>query len=300
MSGEAAVLLLGHGTVASLDELPAFLTSIRRGQPPSPELLEEVRRRYLAIGGVSPLLAINESLARKLAARTGLPVYSASRHGSPPLRGVLQAITANGHRRVLLVPLAQHSAPIYAEAARECAADLPLSLLAAPNWGQHPGLLGLYASKVEQALAVLEKPARVLFSAHSLPQAVIDAGDPYEREVRAAAAAIAALANVQNTHVVFQSQGMSKGPGGRPLTWLGPDLESAMQQAVAEGETDVLVAPVGFLADHVEISYDLDIEAKQRATALGLGFSRTESLNDDNALVTVLAHLIDDLAARAS
>ena len=160
-------------------------------------------------------------------------------------------------------------------------------------------MLGLYAAKVQHALAAVNSPARVLLSAHSLPQSVVDAGDPYEGEVRAAANTIALLANVNNARIVFQSQGMSKGPGGRPMPWLGPDLEAAMQEAVRDGERHVIVAPVGFLADHVEILYDLDIEAKARAEALGLGLSRTESLNDDNAFVAVLARLVGDLAAAA-
>lgn len=290
----AAVLLLSHGTVASLDELPTFLTAIRRGHAPSPELLAEVRRRYEVIGGQSPLCAINAELARKLSERVGLPCWDAARFGSPPLREVLERLATNGVQRVLVLPLAQHSAPIYAEAARAAAAGLSLELQPIGNWGQHPTLLALFASKVEQALAAAEKPVRVLFSAHSLPRSVIEAGDPYETEVRAAAAEIARIANVQNARVVFQSQGMSSGPGGRPVAWLGPDLESALQEARRDGEHDVLVAPVGFLADHVEILYDLDVEAKARAAELGLGLTRTESLNSDNAFVSVLAQLVDE------
>lgn len=284
----AAVLLVSHGTVASLDELPAFLTSIRRGHAPSDELLAEVRRRYEVIGGVSPLRAINESLAKKLAARSGRAVYAAARHGSPPLADVLAKVVADGHRRLMVLPLAQHSAPIYVEATRALAEPLGLELVPVANWGQHPSLLALYASKLEHALAVVAKPARVLLSAHSLPRSVIEAGDPYEREVRAAAEAIARIANVQNTRVVFQSQGM-----GTAVAWLGPDLDGALRDAAGDGETDVIVAPVGFLADHVEILYDLDVEAKARAEELGLGFTRTESLNDDNAFVSVLQHLVD-------
>ena len=292
---KTAILLVSHGTVASLDELPAFLTSIRRGHPASPELLAEVERRYRAIGGVSPLAAINERIARKLAERTGLPTWAAARHGSPALRGVLETMVAAGIERVLVVPLGQHSVPIYEAAVRETAADLPLQIATTPSWGQDPSLLGLYASKIEHALASAGTTARVLLSAHSLPQAVIDAGDPYEREVRSAAESIARLANVDNTRIVFQSQGMSQGPGGRPMPWLGPTLDDALREAAADGETHVIVAPVGFLADHVEILYDLDIEARARAEALGLGFSRTESLNDDNAFVAVLERLVHEL-----
>lgn len=287
---DTAVLLVSHGTMASLDELPQFLASIRRGHPAPPELVAEVRRRYEAIGGESPLLGINQRLAEKLAARIGLPVYAAARHGSPALSEVLARIP---ERHVKVLPLAQHSAPVYEAAVRELEAGHSYTFV--PNWGQHPGLLGLYANKVEHAIASVGEPARVLFSAHSLPQAVIDAGDPYEAEIRAAAAEIGRIANVQNARIVFQSQGL-QGAGGRPVPWLGPTLESALEEAARDGERHVIVAPVGFLADHVEILYDLDLEAKARAEALGLGFVRTESLNDDNALVTVLAQLVQDRA----
>lgn len=289
----SAVLLVGHGSVTSLDQLPAFLTSIRHGRPPPAELLAEVERRYRAIGGVSPLSALQQSLAHKLQARLGVPVRQAARHGVPPIAEVVAELRAEGVRALRVLPLAQHSAGIYAEAVRACAPDLLLRT--ASNWGQRADLLDLFAAKLRAALAAAPSSVRVLLSAHSLPQSVIDAGDPYEREVRAAAASVARLANVQDARIVFQSQGMS-GPPGRPMVWLGPDLRSALEEAAGDGVAHVLVAPIGFLADHVEILYDLDREAAGWANELGLGFSRTASLNDDDTFVDVLARLAEELA----
>jgi ferrochelatase len=135
---------------------------------------------------------------------------------------------------------------------------------------------------------------RILVTAHSLPVTVVRAGDPYEREFRAAAerfiAAVGSL--VGSTRVVFQSQGQSTGPGGRPMEWLGPDLPAAIAEAKAEGVKRLLVAPIGFLADHVEILYDLDIEAKAWAVEGGMGFARTTSLNDDDDMVEAVAALV--------
>ncbi len=291
----SAVLLVGHGSVTSLDQLPAFLTSIRHGRAPSDELLDEVRRRYQAIGGVSPLSAVQQRLAEKLGAHLAQPVYVAARHGVPALPEVLESMRAAGVRRVQVIPLAQHSASIYAAAVREHAGDLEVR--AASNWGQRADLLALFCAKLETALAPLrERRVRVLFSAHSLPEAVIAAGDPYEREVRAAAATLTQLAHVQDAQIVFQSQGLSVGPGGRPMRWLGPDLVEALDQAKADGIEHVLIAPVGFLADHVEILYDLDIEARAWAEQRGVRLSRTTSLNDDDDFVAVLARIAGELA----
>lgn len=290
-----AVLLVGHGSVSSLEQLPAFLTSIRHGRPPPADLLAEVRRRYQAIGGISPLSQVQQRLAHKLGARLGQPVHVASRHGEPALAEVLETLREGGVRCVQVIPMAQHSAPIYAEAVRERAADLEVRATA--NWGQRADLLALFGAKLAAALAPLgDRRVRVLFSAHSLPEAVIAAGDPYEREVRAAAAALMEQYRVQDARIVFQSQGLGVGPGGTPMRWLGPDLLSALDQAKADGVEHVLLAPVGFLADHVEILYDLDIEARAWAEERALGFSRTASLNDDDDFVEVLARIAGELA----
>ncbi len=293
-----AVLLVGHGTVDDLDDLPAFLAAIRRGHPPPPDLAAEIRRRYEAIGGKSPLLSISQELANKLEARLGRPVRLAMRLWRPYPKEVLASLAELGVRRVVVVALAQHSAHVYTEAVKKAAAELAasggpeLEIDGAPNWGRSAALTRAFARAVLDAIADLGRPAAdrallLLFTAHSLPLSVIRGGDPYEGEVRASAADVAAaLGEACPAHALaFQSQGLGAGE------WLGPDLVTSLDRAKAEGRSHVLVAPIGFLADHVEILYDLDIEAAALAKERGLTLSRTRSLNASDGLVDALAEV---------
>jgi ferrochelatase len=292
-----AVLLIAHGTVDDLADLPAFVRNIRRGHEPSPELVAELRRRYEAIGGSSPLLGITRSVTAKLEARLGVPVRMAMRLWRPYPKDVLAELGAD---RVVVLALAQHSASVYVEAVKEVAPP-GTEIVAVPNWGQDPALVEAFAEKVRGAVRSWSDAERndtaLVLSAHSLPKAIVDAGDPYEREARGAADAVAARVRdvLPDARIAFQSQGMSTGPGGRPVVWLGPDLPATFDAIAAEGRHRVLVAPIGFLADHVEVLYDLDIEAKAQAEARGLRLFRTESLNDDDAFVSVLAGLVHPL-----
>jgi ferrochelatase len=255
----AAVLLVSHGTVDDLDDLAAFVTQVRRGHAPGPELVAELRRRYQAIGGQSPLNAVNARVAAHVA----------------------------------VVPMAQHSAHVYAEDARHAADGTGVTVACAPGWGQNPELHAAFAKRIR---AVLGDPARttVLLTAHSLPRVVVERGDPYEREVRAAAAAVSErLGPGVRTAVAFQSQGL-----GAPGEWLGPDLSTVLDEAAARRDSRVVFAPIGFLADHVEILYDLDIEAAAMARERGLAFARAPSLNDDDDLVDIVADVARPLLAQ--
>jgi ferrochelatase len=297
-----AVVLVSHGTVDDLDDLPAFVTKIRHGRPAPPELVAELRRRYEAIGGKSPLDAINAELARKLAARLGVPVRRANRLWKPYVHDVFAELAAEGRARVAVVPLAQFSAHVYAKDTLEAygagASSFPFTLTqCVQNWGGAAALCAAFARRIANALAGADLArTTVVMTAHSLPRAIVDAGDPYERDVRAAAESIAAKvrerigADVRST-LVFQSQGLSTGPGGRPMEWLGPDIASAVGEAAERGSRLVVFAPVGFLADHVEILYDLDVEARAMVEARGLSFRRAASLDADDDLVDVVASL---------
>ncbi len=293
MSG-SAVVLSSHGTVENLDDLTAFVTNVRRGRPPPPELITELRHRYEAIGGQSPLNAVNAEVARKLSAALGVPVRLANRLWKPYVKDVLAGLAAEGVAHVAIVPLAQHSAGIYGQDARKGAEGTALTLACAEDWGQHPALNAAFAKRIDKSLEGLD-PARttVLMTAHSLPKAVVAQGDAYEREVRAAAAAVAAKLSARTVHtsVAFQSQGFGGGE------WLGPDLPTALSEAQAAGFTTVVVAPIGFLADHVEILYDLDIEAAKLAADRGLRLVRAASLNADDDFVAVLADVARPLLA---
>jgi len=296
-----AVLLAAHGTVERLDDLPAFVTNIRRGHAPPRELVDELRRRYEAIGGASPLLAISRDVAAKVEARLGVPARLAMRLWHPYPREVLAELVERGVTRVVVVPLAQHSAHVYAENVREAADGMPLTVVASQNWGRTPALTRAFAEEVAEAVRAVPRDAwartTIVMTAHSLPLFVIRGGDPYEREVRGSADDVAAAARAMlgdampRAEVAFQSQGMTTGPGGKPIEWLGPDLKSVIDAAADRGDSHVIIAPIGFLADHVEILYDVDIEAAGWAKARGLVLSRTASLNASDALVAAVCEV---------
>ncbi len=302
MSARAALLLVAHGTVENLDDLPAFVTNIRRGHAPPPELITELRRRYAAIGGRSPLLDISRSLARKLEARLGVPTRIAMRLWHPYPTEVVKELAADGVTALAVVPLAQHSAAIYGDFVKKAVTELgaPMNVQCATNWGQSPALVAAYANEIRKVLAPLSKEARaettLLLSAHSLPVAIIRAGDAYEKEFRASAEAVVKLLGEDAPkHVVaFQSAGIGTG-----MEWLGPDLETTLGAIAKSGQKRLIFAPIGFLADHVEILYDLDVEAREWARALGLETSRAASLNDSDALVEAIAAVASPLLAAA-
>lgn len=295
MKPQTAVLLVAHGTVESLDDLPEFLANIRRGHPPPAALLAEVRRRYEAIGGRSPLLTITREAAKKLEGRLGVPVRVAMRLFRPFPRDVLSELVTMGVTRVVVLPLAQHSAHVYGEAVRAAAkeAGLDLEIACVPNWGREPALTKAFAESIVTELDKVPTEARgrtaVALSAHSLPLSVIEAGDPYEREFRGSAEDVASAVRAMRPdgfaeHVVcFQSEGMSPG-----VRWLGPGLRATLEALAARGRDHVVLAPIGFLADHVEILYDLDIEAKAWGEELGIVTYRSASLNAGDGLLDAL------------
>jgi ferrochelatase len=307
-----AVLVASHGTVDDLRDLPGFLTNVRRGRPASPELVAEVRRRVEAVGG-SPLNRINAEVARKLGERLGLRVTWANRLWKPYVRDAIAELASSGVRRIVLLPLAQHSAHVYCADARPAAHSAGVELACAPNWGQRSSLTQAFAARIVTALKVVGGaangaanasngemgprshgiPTTVVMTAHSLPKAVVDAGDPYEREVRESAHAVSVAAATPGADVryvlAFQSQGLSS--GGAPIEWLGPDLPTVLDEAVARGDRRVVVAPIGFLADHTETLYDLDIEGRALAEKRGLFYVRAASLNADDDFIEVLAEV---------
>ena len=291
-----AALLVSHGTVDNLDDLPEFVSRIRRGIAPTPELVRELRSHYEAIGGQSPLNCINAQLAQRMEERLGLTVGWANRLWEPSVRDVLHQLVRGGAQHVAVVPLAQHSAHVYAEDARRAARGLGVRVACASNWGHHPKLKEAFATRIAAAHGTDPNApaATVLMTAHSLPQEVIARGDPYESEVRAAAEQIAARVRARlgaplRHAVAFQSQGFgARGKDGKPIEWLGPDLRTALDELAARGDKRVVFAPIGFLADHVEILYDLDVEARAMAEHRGLQYVRAASLNADEDLVDAI------------
>jgi ferrochelatase len=258
-------------------------------------VLAEVRRRYVAVGGRSPLNDICRDVTRKLGERLGLRAAFAGRLWGPKPDDVLASLARDGVTRVVVLPLAQHSAPLYVEAVRAAEqrraekGEPTLVVVGPGNWGGEPRLTDAFAASLSRAIAEIPDEVRprtrVLFTAHSLPLAVVRGGDPYEREVRASADAIvrAVGASMPPHEVIFQSQGMGGGE------WLGPDVRTTLDRLAADGVTHVVFAPTGFLADHVEVLYDLDIEARAWAEERKLSYARTESLNASDGLIDALA-----------
>jgi ferrochelatase len=284
-SDAQGVLLTAHGSVEDLDDLPEFLKRIRHGRPPPPELVAEVRRRYEAIGG-SPLLRITEQQAELLSKQLGLPVYIGMRLSKPELADALAQARRDGVRTLCVLPLAPYSVHVYAAAAEKTLAAHPhageLSLVPVAPFGTSSELVSAHAARIRESLREVGDGAEVVLTAHSLPQGVIDGGDPYQHEFELSARAIGAALG-RHVELAYQSQGFGGG------AWLGPDLKSVFEAQKARGVREVVVAPVGFLADHVETLYDLAIEAKAWADELGLGFTRVPALNTAPGLIDALA-----------
>ncbi len=266
----AAVLMTCHGSVDSLDDLPAFLRNIRRGHPAPPDVVDEVTRRYRAVGG-SPLMRISAEQARGLEARLdGVRVWLAGRLWPPSPADVLLEMKDAGVERVVSLPLAPQSVHVYHADVRAAAGPLGLEVACVPSYGLEPALLDACVEIVDEAFALLDASERaraaVVLTAHSLPKRVIDAGDPYEKDFREMAGAVAErlAACGTSSRIAFQSQGMGGG------IWLGPDLPTTFAELAAAGARTVVIAPIGFVADHVETLFDLDIEAQAIAKERGI------------------------------
>lgn len=281
-----AVMLVAHGTVTDLDDLPEFVRNIRRGRPPPAGLVEELRRRYEAIGG-SPLLEITARQGRALRAELGLPVLTAMRLWHPGVEEVLRDAVEQGYERVCVLPLAPFSVHVYHAAAERSLDAIRASLPRVPElarvepWGTEPAFVQAHATRIERALAAAGDAALVL-TVHSLPSRAIAAGDPYADQVAACAKAVGERLGCAY-RLAYQSQGADGGD------WLGPDVKSTLEELRADGAPGVVVAPIGFPAEHVETLYDLDIEAAGQARALGLEWRRVPALDDDPGLVQALA-----------
>jgi ferrochelatase len=297
---EPVVFLMALGGPDSLENVEPYLLDLRGGRPTSPELVEEIRERYRATGGRSPVLDITLSLGAKLEARRRVHVFVGLRHWHPFIAEAWQEIVDSGPDRVIGICMApQYSAMTVGkylekldDARRDVGgADIPLSTVR--SWATHPGLVAGLADRVSEALGRFpegERPAvPVLFTAHSLPERIVREGDAYPDEVRATMdAVVARLPAGQPTTFAFQSQGRS------PEPWLGPEVEPTLDGLAADGVPGVVIAPIGFLSDHVETLYDIDIEFAARAEKLGLRFERTAMLNDSDALADTLAALVDE------
>ena len=285
-----AILLMAHGTPSSLDDLPEYLTRVRGGRPASDELLSEIRRNYSAIGGRSPLTDITFRQRDALSKRLGgaVPVVVGMRHWHPFISEALGGLAGSGVARVVGIPLAPQFSTLsvqkYTDDARAALPDR-IALECVASYHTHPRLLEAFAARIRE----LGGPAPgelVVFTAHALPVRVIASDDPYADEVRATAAGVARLAGIDGYEVAFQSAGRT------PEPWIGPELNAMIRERAAAGIRRVLVVPVGFVSDHTEILFDLDVQAAATAAGCGVRFRRTSSLNESEEFVTLLEELV--------
>jgi ferrochelatase len=292
---------MAYGSPKSLDDLEAYYTHIRGGRRPSPEALDALASRYQAIGGTSPLLEMTQQQAAALQARMDAEaprrygVRIGMKHSPPFIAETVAAMAAEGIVEgiglVLAPQFSRMSIGTYIGAAEVARKHLStrLSMRYVERWGDHPLFLDALAERLRAALAMLPEPERasapVIFTAHSLPEKILTWNDPYPDELRRTAAAVANRAGVGWWTLAYQSAGRTPDP------WLGPDVWEVIQHLKGEGAASVVVCSVGFIAEHLEVLYDLDIEAKTLAERLGMRFVRAASLNDHPLLIEALADL---------
>ncbi len=295
-----ALLLMAYGGPTSLAEVEPYLLDVR-GRPVSAALLAEITARYARIGGRSPILELTQAQAAGVERLLGerFAVYVGMRHWHPYIRDVVEQIVARGPRRLVGIVLAPHysamSVGAYEKQLLEAAAGR-LELALVRRWWDHPKFLEAVAGRVTQALQAFPTPSavQVLFTAHSLPQRILASGDPYPDQLRASAQAVAQRSGLRTWHSAYQSAGATAEP------WLGPEAGALMTELAGQGHQAFLIVPIGFVCDHVEVLYDVDVVYRALAERLGVRLERTPSLNDDPLLVTALAEIAHDTAvARA-
>jgi ferrochelatase len=277
-----AVLLMAYGSPSRIEEVPAYFDDVRGGRPVSPAAVTELAERYRRIGG-SPLETITERQRVALQEELGLPVHVGMKHWRPRIAEAVEHALSSGATRIVAVVLAPHYSRMsigeYRERVEEALAARA-ELLFVESWHDDPGFVEVLAGRVRG------RDAHVVFTAHSLPARILDEGDPYREQLLETAALVAARAGLDDWSFAFQSSSST----GEP--WLGPGVLDELETLADGGVRKVLVAPVGFVSDHLEILWDLDVEARERAAALGLELERIESLNDDPAFIRALAGIV--------
>ena len=294
-----AVLLLAHGTPNRVEEIPEYLSRVTVGRPLSEEVVHEVSHRFSIIGG-SPLTPLTLEQGRLLQQELGLPVYVGMRNWKPYIADVVAQMRGGGITRAAAICLAPQnsrtSVGLYRRAVFAAAGDA-LELHFIEHWAEHPDLIAAFAERLaatrDPFSAEAGSPVPVLFTAHSVPvrtvqpEAGSDTPDPYAEQTQRTARLVAERAGLRPSewHFAFQSQGMSGGP------WLGPTVEETLTELRAKGVTQLVVQPIGFLCDHVEILYDIDVGFREYAANLGMTLRRPDSLNGSRHLTLALADL---------
>ena len=284
-------MLMAYGSPSEAKDIRPYLEDIREGRPVSDDAVEELTERYRRIGGRSPLDGITERQRAALERETGVPVFLGMKHWDPRIADAADRAVRSGATRVLGIVLAPHYSRLSIAGYRErLEAGLRgrADLAFVESWHDHEPFLDVLADRVRGS------DAHVVFTAHSLPERILAMGDPYQDELLRTAALVAERAGLDRWSFAFQSES----PTGE--AWLGPDILDHLEYLHEQGVEKVLVAPVGFVSDHLEILWDLDVQAREKAAQLGLELDRIESLNDDPAFIAALAVLVRNSLALPS
>jgi protoporphyrin/coproporphyrin ferrochelatase len=296
------ILLMAHGSPDNLDDMAAYLQHVRSGRETPQALVDDIRGRYRLIGGRSPLLDLTRAQGKALEERlnangTRFRVYVGMRHWQPFIRDSVQQMVDDGIQRVVAVSMAPQysrlSVGAYRRALETAQMELGvcLDVITVATWHDHPLLLQAFAERVQSVCNQLSDEVRaqlcVVFTAHSLPQRILAEGDPYPQEVDHTAAGVAKVLGLAAWEVAYQSQGATAEP------WLGPTLDQTFERAAAQNRRSLLLVPIGFVCDHVEILYDLDILAQKVAKERGLCLMRTASLNTSPTFIEALAQVVE-------
>jgi ferrochelatase len=283
-----AVVLMAYGSPSSSEDVRPYLEDVRGGRPVSDEAVAELAERYRRIGGRSPLDDATEAQRAALERELGVPVLIGMKHWRPRIAEAVETALAGGATRVIGLVLAPHYSQMSVGEYRErleAALAGRAELLLVESWHDDPAFIDVLAERVEGTRAW------VVFTAHSLPERILADGDPYREQLLETSRLVAERAGLDRWSFAFQSAS----PTGEP--WLGPDVLDELERLRREGVGTVLVAPVGFVSDHLEILWDLDVQAREKAEELGLELSRIASLNDDPAFIRALAGLVDKVRA---
>lgn len=295
---QVAVLVMAYGGPGNIDEVEPYLMDIRGGRRTKPQFVDEIRARYARIGGRSPILELTRAQASAVGRVLGnaFCVFVGMRHWHPYIAAAVEEIIRAGHRRVVGIAMAPHyssmSVGAYEKKLLQAAHErLETSLVR--SWWSHPRFLDAVANRVTQALQRFQPPSHVpvIFTAHSLPEHILASADPYPEELKGSVAEVARRARLTDWRLAYQSAGAT------PDAWLGPDAGEVITELARAGHKAALLVPIGFVCDHVEILYDIDVEYQALAKRLGIQLERTASLNDDAGLVAAVADVVRTAAA---
>jgi ferrochelatase len=303
-SQRTAVVLMAYGTPRSKEEILPYYTDIRRGRPPTDEQLQDLTNRYEAIGGLSPLKQLTEDQRDALQSELEhlspgkYQVFLGLKHASPFIEETVTEVVGLGYKKIVGLVLAPHyssySIGQYMDRVRAVAEPAGITVSGIDSWAREEAFIDFLANDMREKLASLPERTKVLFTAHSLPQRIIDGGDPYPEELRATAELVAekvGLTRWSDWSIAWQSAGRT------PEPWIGPDILEVIDSFAAQSASDepidgVLVSACGFVADHLEVLFDLDIEASKHAESHGIAFARTSCVNANPSVMAALARSV--------